>query len=165
MPINLVGIIEIIKQQGKTMSNSIYTLNHYVPRVLSKVTNWAKDRNIIKGATPNKQFEKLVEESLELYATLNPDKNPLEVAYGFSAIAIDLHRRGRVKSAKTGASPIDDIGDCIVVLTILAEQHDLTIQQCLYHAYNDIKDRTGQMINGVFVKESDLPSTDSNEPK
>jgi len=55
-----------------------------------------------------------------------------------------------------GKSPIDDIGDCMVVLAIIAEQHNLTIGNCLEHAYNDIKDRKGLMIDGVFVKEADL---------
>ena len=41
----------------------------------------------------------------------------------------------------------------MVVLAIIAEQHDLTVSQCLEHAYNDIKDRKGMMIDGVFVKE------------
>ena len=55
-----------------------------------------------------------------------------------------------------GNSPVDDIGDCMVVLTIIAEQSGLTIEECLTHAYSDIKDRKGKMIDGVFVKESDL---------
>jgi hypothetical protein len=30
------------------------------------------------------------------------------------------------------------------------------MEECLEVAYNDIKDRKGKMIDGVFVKESDL---------
>jgi len=41
----------------------------------------------------------------------------------------------------------------MVVLAIIARQHNLTVTECLEHAYNDIKDRKGQMIDGVFVKE------------
>jgi len=109
------------------MSNKIYTHNHDVPRLLSNITNWASDRNIINGGNAKDQCLKLVQEVGELSDSLCK-----------------------------GNSPIDDIGDCMVVLTIIAEQHDLTVSQCLEHAYNDIKDRKGMMIDGVFVKEKDL---------
>ena len=36
---------------------------------------------------------------------------------------------------------------------LFAEQHGLTVQDCLEHAYNDIKDRKGTMVDGVFIKE------------
>ena len=29
----------------------------------------------------------------------------------------------------------------------------LTLFECMYHAYNDIKYRTGRMVDGVFVKD------------
>jgi len=38
----------------------------------------------------------------------------------------------------------------------IAELNNLTIEQCLEKAWDDIKDRKGKMIDGVFVKESDL---------
>jgi len=43
----------------------------------------------------------------------------------------------------------------MVVLIILANQLGMTPKQCLEHAYNDIKDRKGRMVNGVFIKEGD----------
>lgn len=51
----------------------------------------------------------------------------------------------------------DAIGDCVVVLTNLAMQKGTSIEYCAERAYNEIKDRTGKMVNGVFVKEADLP--------
>ena len=50
----------------------------------------------------------------------------------------------------------DSIGDVIVTLIILAQQNEMTIDDCLQQAYNEIADRKGQMVDGVFVKESDL---------
>lgn len=47
----------------------------------------------------------------------------------------------------------DSIGDCVVVLTILAMQSGLTIEDCIEHAYNEIANRTGRTIDGVFVKD------------
>ena len=109
------------------MSNLIYINNHYVPNQISLITRWAKARNLIKGSTVKNQTLKLVQEVGELS-----------------------------DSICKGKSPIDDIGDCLVCLIVLAEQSELTIQQCIEHAYDDIKNRKGQVIDGVFVKESDL---------
>lgn len=50
----------------------------------------------------------------------------------------------------------DGIGDVLVVLVGLSLQMDLNITECLNIAYNEIKDRKGKLINGVFVKEDDL---------
>jgi hypothetical protein len=51
---------------------------------------------------------------------------------------------------------IDGIGDAMVVLTILAAQHNVNLEACVAAAWDEIKDRKGRMINGVFVKEADL---------
>ncbi|WP_244999796.1 PD-(D/E)XK nuclease family protein [Macrococcoides bohemicum] len=50
----------------------------------------------------------------------------------------------------------DGIGDTIVTLIILAQQHGMTIEECLQYAYDEIKGRKGKTINGTFIKESDL---------
>lgn len=41
-------------------------------------------------------------------------------------------------------------------LTMLAYRLGTNLEECLAAAYDEIKDRKGKMINGVFVKESDL---------
>ena len=92
------------------------------------ILGWASDRNIIEGGTSKDQCLKLIQEVGELSDNLCK-----------------------------GNSPIDDIGDCMVVLAIIARQNNLTVNECLEHAYNDIKHRKGMMIDGVFVKqEADL---------
>jgi len=48
---------------------------------------------------------------------------------------------------------IDGIGDCVVVLTNLAELMDVSIEDCIAAAYDEIKDRTGQMENGTYKKD------------
>ena len=50
----------------------------------------------------------------------------------------------------------DGIGDVVVTLIILAMQNDMDLYECLNFAYDEIKGRTGKMVNGVFVKSSDL---------
>ena len=41
-------------------------------------------------------------------------------------------------------------------LSGVAYKLNTSLERCLQSAYNEIKDRRGEMINGVFVKESDL---------
>ena len=41
------------------------------------------------------------------------------------------------------------------VLNIM-RRNNITMEACLNTAYNDIKDRKGRMVDGVFVKEEDL---------
>ncbi len=50
----------------------------------------------------------------------------------------------------------DSIGDLIVVLQQIARLENLPIQTCLEDAWEDIKDRKGQMKHGVFVKQVDI---------
>jgi hypothetical protein len=44
----------------------------------------------------------------------------------------------------------------MVVLINIMTRNGLTMEECLSVAYNDIKDRKGMMVDGVFIKESDL---------
>ena len=48
---------------------------------------------------------------------------------------------------------IDGIGDCVVVLTNLAELNHISIEECIEKAYNEIKNRKGKMANGTYVKQ------------
>lgn len=93
-----------------------------------KIQQWAVARNL-HDADPHKQILKLGEEFGELCQGMAKNKPEL------------------IKDA---------IGDMYVVLTILALQLDLDIEDCVAAAYDEIKDRKGKMINGVFVKEADL---------
>lgn len=95
--------------------------------LVEKIAQWHRDRNLIDGSTDKDQYMKLIQEAGELS---------------------DNICKGRDIS--------DDIGDMMVVLINIAARNNLTITQCLEAAYNDIKDRRGRMIDGVFVKESDL---------
>lgn len=51
---------------------------------------------------------------------------------------------------------IDAVGDITVVLIVYCMQRGLDIQECLEAAYEEIKDRKGKIVDGVFVKEADL---------
>lgn len=92
------------------------------------IRDWAYKRNIILGSDIKSQLCKLGEEFGEVCA----------------AIA-----RGNKEALKDG------IGDMVVVLTILAEQSHMSIEECINSAWEEIKDRKGKMVNGVFIKEGE----------
>lgn len=97
--------------------------------VFNKIRQWAQDRNLVEGSTPASQMLKLTEELGELANAINKNKK---------------------------AELVDSVGDVVVVLTIIAQMYGFKIEDCVDHAYDEIKDRKGRMINGTFVKESDL---------
>ncbi|MCR6112716.1 hypothetical protein HXA35_20510 [Bacillus sp. A301a_S52] len=92
------------------------------------IKEWAIERNL-HTADPNKQMLKLGEEFGELC-------------------------QGMAKG--NGPQVIDSIGDMYVVLTILSMQLNIDIEDCILAAYDEIKDRKGKMIDGVFVKQEDI---------
>ena len=124
--------------------------------IFKKIISWANDRNIIKGSTAQQQFPKLLEEVIELYATLNPEQKRNHIEANLILIILDLGKKGKIKQAPPGKKVTDDIGDIMVVATIIATQEELTVAECLECAYDDIKDRKGEMRSGIFVKEADL---------
>jgi len=52
------------------------------------------------------------------------------------------------------ANLIDGIGDTTVTLILAAEMAGIRFEDCLAAAYDEIKGRTGTMIDGQFVKEN-----------
>lgn len=97
------------------------------------IVQWATDRNIFRGGTAESQTRKLMEETHELEEAIRTgDRDGI----------------------------IDGIGDVIVCLVVQAQFAGLRLPECIEHAWSEIKDRKGQLVNGVFVKESDLPAGD-----
>lgn len=92
----------------------------------TKIIEWAEEKDIMTKATPYTQFGKLMEEVDELRLGM---------------------REESIADIKDG------IGDCVVVLTILAKMYGLSIDDCVQSAYDIISKRTGKMVGGVFVKD------------
>ena len=90
------------------------------------IGQWHLDRNLIEGSTDKDQYMKLIQEVGELSDSLWKSK--------------DFR---------------DDVGDIMVVLINILVRNNLTMDECLKVAYEDIKDRKGKMVDGVFVKEGD----------
>ena len=96
------------------------------PTHFDLIREWADERGLYEKGDPKTQALKLVEEVGETCrAILKENDN----------------------------EAIDGIGDCVVVLTNLAELLGVPIEECIEEAYNEIKDRTGKMDNGTFKKD------------
>ena len=96
--------------------------------MFNRIRTWAETRGLYEKGDPMVQYVKLQEEAGELAKALLKDDQP-EV--------------------------IDAIGDMVVVLTNLAHQRNVYIEECIQSAYEVINKRTGKMINGTFVKDED----------
>jgi len=103
--------------------------NLRLPDLIELVLDWQVERNLIDGASNKAQYLKLIEECGELAGSLC---------------------RGREIA--------DDIGDILVVMIGMCERAGLSLTDCLAVAYDDIKDRKGMMIDGVYIKEADYQS-------
>ena len=92
--------------------------------LIEKTNKWFDDRNLIQGSTDKDQILKLMQELGELS-----------------------------DHACKGEDIRDDLGDMLVVMLNIMKRTNFTIEECLEMAYNDIKDRKGRMVDGIFVKE------------
>lgn len=96
--------------------------------LIAQIEKWSKDKGLDK-AESSKQMLKVVEEVGEVASAL---------------------ARGNQDALRDG------IGDVVVTLIILAQQNGMTLHECLNQAYEEISGRKGRMVDGVFIKESDL---------
>lgn len=88
-----------------------------------QIRQWAKTKGIMDKGTPEGQYDKFVEECLEVEEAFNGN--------------------GDLES---------EIGDVIVTLVLLAELSGLKVEQCVQAAIDKNANRKGSMVNGVFVK-------------
>ena len=100
-----------------------------IPDRFELIRQWARKKGILDNGDTKTQYIKLLEETGELaQAILKNDR----------------------------AEFIDAIGDCVVVLTNLAELGNVNIEHCIDESYAQISNRTGRMVNGTFVKTESL---------
>lgn len=162
-------------------------------QLIKNIEQWAEDRNLIEGSTPQKQFIKLMEEFGELCSGVS--KNKIDVvkdSIGDCFVVMVILAAQRKKDEMLSVDEIAneysyskvDIEDqlikavfgwyhlsnelsnkenvtalfvfCFVRLLNIAYYFDLNIHDCVQATWDEIKDRKGRMIDGVFVKEGDL---------
>lgn len=149
-------------------------------QLIQQIEQWADDRNLINGSTPQKQMLKLMEEFGELCAGIAKNKpEMIKDAIGDCFVVIVILNKqvgnssDRVEFFSFGdldweldevlenlseyingnaLHPLSAISD----LQACATKYKLDFKECVQHAYSQIKDRKGKMIDGVFVKEEDL---------
>ena len=99
---------------------------HLEPSQFDLIRAWADERGLYENGDTKTQALKLVEEVGETCrAILKEDFDEV----------------------------IDGIGDCVVVLTNLAELQGVSIEACIDAAYQEIKNRKGKMVNGTYKKD------------
>ena len=81
------------------------------------------------------------------------DKTQEEVTETRDAVVRFLYCHDDIESEHHFTEIKDGIGDCLVTLIILAEMAGLAVDSCLQQAYDEIKGRSGKMVNGVFIKD------------
>ncbi len=98
--------------------------------VFENIRKWAHQRGIYKKGDANTQFVKLLEEVGELAQAMLKDDY---------------------------VAKKDAVGDIVVVLTNLSRMIGYNVEDCIDFAYEQIKNRQGEMINGTFVKNGTYP--------
>jgi NTP pyrophosphatase (non-canonical NTP hydrolase) len=94
--------------------------------LISQVEQWAINRGLIVSGNETNQLIKTMEELGELASALLKKDNP---------------------------KIVDGIGDTTVCLIILSKQLGFNFADCLEFAYNEIENRKGKTVNGIFEKE------------
>lgn len=166
-------------------------------QLIKNIEQWAEDRNLIAGSTPQKQFIKLMEEFGELCSGVSKNKvdvvkdsigdcfvvmviltrqfnrndllddmgyvyehpnfsgdgklerSLIDTAKAFLSFFFESERRELFKAEMS-------FGIGILGLKEAADYFELDFDECVQAAWEEIKDRKGKMIDGVFVKEDDL---------
>ncbi|OOF48917.1 hypothetical protein BKK52_04950 [Rodentibacter trehalosifermentans] len=172
--------------------------------LIKNIEQWAEDRNLINGSTPQKQMLKLMEEFGELCGGILKNKpevikdsigdcfvvlvilnKQMKVIYSFDwEVACNNESWGgnpensliflakHISELNFDPEPknynslerfneclgdfVDSFKSAVSTLTYITFCFDLDFKDCIQHAYDQIKDRKGKMIDGVFVKEGDL---------
>ena len=106
------------------------------------IIQWAKDKEILEKATPLTQFDKTQEEVDELFEALENQHFGRENYTNYKGNFVNTEEEIQ-----------DALGDILVTIIIQAKMQGLKLEDCLESAYNVISKRSGQMIDGQFVKD------------
>ena len=113
----------------------------------NNVIRWAQERGIFDNGDALAQLDKTEEELGETINAVKALQN-WEVAMKANPENVTPHTMEWLKNEVA-----DGIGDILVTIIIAAEMLNLQSLDCLQLAYDEIKDRTGKMVDGQFVKD------------
>lgn len=152
-------------------------------QLIKNIEQWAEDRNLINGSTPQKQMLKLMEEFGELcggIARNNPEmikdaigdcfvvltilnkqiqnEADLLIGYETEGRSFDVFFRWITKNISDLIEDLNgyNIQSVVCDLKSIASHFNLNFQDCVQSAYDQIKDRKGEMRDGVWLKSEDL---------
>lgn len=166
------------------------------------IRQWAEARNLIKGATPQAQFVKLIEEFGEFTTGLGAlDTDEIKDGLGDTVVVLtilaaqlgttieDCIQYASDNDEEVAMLNVEDtltcavrltmnyfsylatgiskktpvlvargIGNSYITLETAANCLNMDFDECIQMAYDEIKDRKGKMVDGVFIKEADFAS-------
>lgn len=96
-------------------------------KVIEDIKWWFVEKGLVKRENVYKQYVKFQEEAGELASDIFKDK-----------------------------CPKDSIGDVVVTLIGISLDLGVDFEECIEIAYKEISGRKGELVNGKFIKESDL---------
>tara|TARA_E500000318_G_scaffold109840_1_gene123769 strand:+ start:89 stop:607 length:519 start_codon:yes stop_codon:yes gene_type:complete len=131
-----------------------------ISKVKSEIKNLSTDSHNIKGTTfiYRKVFDKVTAKKHTIYdkirewAKVKGILNNGDVKTQYIKLTEEVGELAQAILKNNKKEQIDAVGDIIVVLTSLAELGGFKVEDAIQEAYKEIKDRTGKMVNGTFVK-------------
>jgi NTP pyrophosphatase (non-canonical NTP hydrolase) len=109
--------------------------------LIDDVVEWFHAKGIIENSNPLKQLEKTQEELTET----RDAAVRLDCIIG-ACVSDRLNLYEEIK---------DGIGDTVVTLIGVCEMYGFTLEDCLRQAYEVISKRSGKMVDGKFVKDTE----------
>jgi len=150
------------------------------------IIEWAKNKNLLFSENAPKQRLKIIEECGELaQAILKNDVQLQKDAIGdifvvlvilAEQLNVKIEYRGSSMSLISNEEKIlyllnesirwDSVDDSLCYLQDLSLNLKLDLTECANIAWNEIKNRTGQTVNGTFIKDEnyDFPNIPGSEP-
>ncbi len=115
--------------------------------LIKNVLQWGRDKGIVGPNGKATLLTQLAKTQEELTETRDA-----AVLCAHGVIYIFDKQSGNISLAQ--AEVKDGIGDQVVTLILAAELAGTTLEECLALAYDEIKGRTGKMVDGTFVKDA-----------
>lgn len=117
------------------------------------IRDWAKEKGIYDKGDTKTQFLKLIEEVGELgKAILNKDVEETKDAIGDIVVVLTNLTELANNDIFIKEKYEDVVGDGGSRM-LIEESMDISIEDCINSAYEVIKNRTGKMYNGTFIKD------------
>lgn len=115
-----------------------------IQELIEAVREWGQAKGITGPQGKGTLLGQLAKTQEELDETID----------GANQFEYGLRHRDRGEEINGLRNLQDGIGDCTVTLILAAEMAGLRFEDCLAAAYDEIKGRTGTMVDGVFVKDA-----------